>query len=124
MLRRSDNEKVYGVQIATNQISEGVRAGEAAAEAGADFLDLNVGCPIYEATRRGLGAALLRKPPKLARLVGGGSAAARAEGSACSSMHATGTAGCQPAAHARQLSCGLPPLSCRSMASPPRCRSR
>lgn len=61
-----------GVQIATNQISEGVRAGEAAAEAGADWLDLNVGCPIYEATRRGLGAALLRKPAKLAKLVRGG----------------------------------------------------
>lgn len=29
------------------------------------------GCPIYEATRRGLGAALLRKPKKLAKLVGG-----------------------------------------------------
>ncbi|KAF8063726.1 DUS3L [Scenedesmus sp. PABB004] len=29
------------------------------------------GCPIFEATRRGLGAALLRKPTKLARLVAG-----------------------------------------------------
>lgn len=34
-----------GVQIATNVIDEGVRAGEMAAEAGADFLDLNVGKP-------------------------------------------------------------------------------
>ena len=59
------------MQIATNQISEGVRAAQLAAEAGADFLDLNCGCPIYEATRRGLGAALLRKPRKLARLVNG-----------------------------------------------------
>lgn len=32
-----------GVQVATNVIDEGVRAGEMAAEAGADFLDLNVG---------------------------------------------------------------------------------
>lgn len=71
ILRRADNESVYGVQIATNQISEGVRAGEMAAEAGATFIDLNCGCPIYEATRRGLGAALLRKPQKLARLVNG-----------------------------------------------------
>lgn len=71
ILRRSDNEQCYGVQIATNVIEEGVRAGEMAAEAGADFVDLNVGCPIYEATRRGLGAALLRKPKKLAKLVNG-----------------------------------------------------
>ncbi|KAL4424986.1 hypothetical protein ABPG77_002871 [Micractinium sp. CCAP 211/92] len=71
ILRRAENEQCYGVQIATNVIDEGVRAGEMAAEAGADFLDLNVGCPIYEATRRGLGAALLRKPKKLAKLVNG-----------------------------------------------------
>ena len=49
----------------------GVAACELAAEAGADWVDLNCGCPIYEATRRGLGSALLRKPAKLARLVGG-----------------------------------------------------
>jgi Dihydrouridine synthase (Dus) len=35
------------------------------------WLDLNCGCPIHEATRRGLGAALLRRPTKLARLVEG-----------------------------------------------------
>jgi tRNA-dihydrouridine synthase 3 len=70
-LRRADNEKFYGVQIATNVIDEGVKAGKMAAEAGADWVDLNCGCPIYEATRRGLGSALLRKPEKLARLVAG-----------------------------------------------------
>ena len=58
-------------QIATNQISEGVAACVLAEEAGAAWVDLNCGCPIYEATRRGLGSALLRKPAKLARLVGG-----------------------------------------------------
>ena len=71
LLRRAPNERLYGVQLATNQISEGVRAGVLAAEAGADWVDLNVGCPIYEATRRGLGSALLRKPAKLARLAAG-----------------------------------------------------
>lgn len=70
-LRRAENEKIYGVQIATNVIDEGVKAGLMAADAGADWLDLNCGCPIWEATRRGLGSALLRKPEKLARLVSG-----------------------------------------------------
>ena len=42
-----------------------------AADAGADWVDLNVGCPIYEATRRNLGSALLRKPDQLAALVSG-----------------------------------------------------
>ncbi|CAG9466320.1 unnamed protein product [Pedinophyceae sp. YPF-701] len=68
-LRRSAAEPLYGVQVATKQIDECVRAGLLAAEAGASWLDLNCGCPIHEATRRGLGATLLRKPKKLARLV-------------------------------------------------------
>lgn len=71
LLRRAPNETVYGVQIATNVIDEGVQAGLMAVEEGADFVDLNCGCPIHEATRRGLGSALLRKPEKLARLVNG-----------------------------------------------------
>ncbi len=37
-----------GFQFATNVIDEGVRAAEAAAAAGADWVDLNCGCPIYE----------------------------------------------------------------------------
>ena len=42
-----------------------------AKDAGCDFIDLNAGCPIHEATRRGLGAALLRSTRKLATLVSG-----------------------------------------------------
>ena len=71
LIRRSEHEKIYGVQIATKTIDEGVKAGSLAKEAGAQFLDLNCGCPIYEATRRGLGSSLLKKPKKLGRLVGG-----------------------------------------------------
>ena len=36
-----------GVQIATKQIDEGIAAGLMAAQAGATWLDLNCGCPIY-----------------------------------------------------------------------------
>lgn len=70
-LRRAPNEKYFGVQIATNQIDEGTKAIAMAAEAGANFVDLNCGCPIYEATRRGLGSSLLRSPKKLGKLVAG-----------------------------------------------------
>jgi len=38
---------VTGVQIATKQIDEGIAAGQLAAEAGAAWMDLNCGCPIY-----------------------------------------------------------------------------
>jgi tRNA-dihydrouridine synthase 3 len=70
-LRRHESEKTFGVQIATNQIAEGVNAGRLAFESGADFLDLNCGCPIHETWKRGLGAKLLKKPAKLERLVRG-----------------------------------------------------
>ena len=70
-LRRSPSENIFGVQIATNQIDEGLGAIRLAKEAGADFVDLNCGCPIYAATRRGLGSSLLRSPQKLGKLVKG-----------------------------------------------------
>jgi len=70
-LRRSPSEPIFGVQMATNQIDEGVRAMKLAQDAGADFVDLNCGCPIYAATRRGLGSSLLRSPKKLGKLVKG-----------------------------------------------------
>eukprot|EP00889_Picochlorum_renovo_P000401 jgi/Picre1/27431/NNA_000398.t1 len=38
LIRRSDAEKVYGVQIATKTIDEGVKSGILAAEQGASFL--------------------------------------------------------------------------------------
>jgi len=69
---REDLERAFGAQIATNAIGEGVRAGLIASqEFGADFVDLNCGCPIHETWKRGLGAALLKKPAKLERLVEG-----------------------------------------------------
>ncbi len=70
-LRRATNECFFGVQIATNTIEEGLGAIQKAQEAGADFVDLNCGCPIHEATRRGLGSSLLRSPKKLGKLVNG-----------------------------------------------------
>jgi tRNA-dihydrouridine synthase 3 len=71
LMRRAANEPTFGVQIATKTIDEGVRAGMEIATNGADFVSLNLGCPIYEATRRGLGSALLKKPKKLSRLIQG-----------------------------------------------------
>ena len=70
-LRRAPNEALFGVQIATNEVSEGRAAVKLAAEAGANWVDLNCGCPIHEATRRNLGSALLRYPDKLSALVRG-----------------------------------------------------
>lgn len=70
-MRRAPNELLFGVQIATNDLEEGIAASALVAQSGADWIDLNCGCPIHEATRRGLGSAMLRKPERLATLVKG-----------------------------------------------------
>ncbi len=46
-LYKAANEGCFGVQIATKIIAEGVAAAALAKEAGARWLDINCGCPIY-----------------------------------------------------------------------------
>lgn len=70
LLRRHPSEETFGVQLcgkAEATLAEAARLAEAA---GARFVDLNFGCPIDLVVRRGSGAALLRRPRKLASLVG------------------------------------------------------
>jgi tRNA-dihydrouridine synthase 3 len=69
LLRSHADEPFFGVQLADKKpetLAEGARLAESR---GARFVDLNCGCPIDLITRRGLGASLLRKPGRLARLV-------------------------------------------------------
>jgi tRNA-dihydrouridine synthase 3 len=69
LLKSHASEPFFGVQIADRSeagVAEGARLAEAR---GARFVDLNCGCPIAQFTGRGLGASLMRKPTKLARLV-------------------------------------------------------
>jgi tRNA-dihydrouridine synthase 3 len=68
-LKKHPTETCYGLQIATNSIEEAVAAGLKAAERGANFVDLNAGCPIEDVVRKGLGARLLTKPTKLLGIV-------------------------------------------------------
>ena len=62
-LRRADNEHLYGLQFATNNIGEGVRAAELAAASGAAWVDLNCGCPIYGALMDTWAACLFQPLP-------------------------------------------------------------
>ena len=71
LLRKHDDEACFGAQIAAMRIDDAVRAGESAVERGASWVDLNFGCPIHDIVKRRMGATLLRKPQKLARLVAG-----------------------------------------------------
>ena len=69
LLRRHPSERVFGVQLAGKRPEVMAEAAKIAEEMGADFVDVNLGCPIDDATRRGFGAALLRRATRVADIV-------------------------------------------------------
>lgn len=70
LLRTHPTDHPFGAQLADRHDATLEVGAKMAVERGADFVDLNCGCPIDEFTRKGLGAALLQHPAKFARLVG------------------------------------------------------
>ena len=78
LIRRSPHEPCFGVQLAGNKPEEMAWAAALAESRGADFIDLNLGCPIDHFTRMGLGAALARQPGRVARVVAAIRAASQA----------------------------------------------
>ena len=69
LIRRAPDEPCFGVQLAGNRGEEMTWAAALAEERGADFVDVNLGCPIDRFTRIGLGASLARQPGRVRRLV-------------------------------------------------------
>jgi tRNA-dihydrouridine synthase 3 len=69
LLRKIPDEPCFGVQLAGNKPEEMAWAAALAESRGADFVDVNLGCPIDYFTRMGLGAALGRQPNKIRRIV-------------------------------------------------------
>ena len=69
LIRRAPEEPCFGVQLAGNKPDEMAWAAALCEARGADFIDLNLGCPIDHFTRMGLGAALGRQPRRVARIV-------------------------------------------------------
>jgi tRNA-dihydrouridine synthase 3 len=69
LIRRFSAEPCFGVQLATNKADEASWAAALVEERGADFVDMNFGCPIDYFTRMGLGAAIGQHPNRIRRLV-------------------------------------------------------
>ena len=65
LIRRAPGEPCFGVQLAGNRPDEMAWAAALVEARGADFVDLNRGCPIDHFTRMGLGAALARQPGRV-----------------------------------------------------------
>ena len=69
LIRRFAGEPCFGVQLASNKPEETAWAAALVEARGADFVDMNFGCPIDYFTRKGLGASIGRQPGRVRRLV-------------------------------------------------------
>ena len=69
LLRRHPSEKIFGVQLAGKDPGLMAEAARIAEQSGADFVDVNLGCPIDDATKRGFGAALLGRAKRVGDIV-------------------------------------------------------
>jgi tRNA-dihydrouridine synthase 3 len=69
LIRRFPGEPCFGVQLAGTNPEEMAWAAALVEARGADFVDINLGCPIDHFTRKGMGAALGRQPNRVRRLV-------------------------------------------------------
>jgi tRNA-dihydrouridine synthase B len=69
MLTSNPDDRPLGIQLLGNDEADLVKALEAIEGYDFDLLDLNAGCPTPKITRRGKGAALLKEPRKLGKLL-------------------------------------------------------
>ena len=75
-VRFTDEERPIGLQLFGSNPDVLARAAEMLSEANPDFIDLNAGCPVKKVCKRNGGAALLKDPDALGRIVEGMVAAA------------------------------------------------
>ena len=68
-LRSDPAEKPVSVQIFGSKPEAMARAAQIATDAGADLVDINMGCPVKKVAKTGAGAALLREPRNAERIV-------------------------------------------------------
>ncbi len=64
-----DESPFYGVQLFGSEVSAFVEAAKIVEEIGADFIDLNLGCPSPKVVGSGHGSALLQNPGATAKMI-------------------------------------------------------
>jgi len=69
MIAVSDNDRPLGVQIFGSDPVILADAARIVEDAGADLVDLNLGCPVKKVIKRGAGAAILGDLPRLRRIL-------------------------------------------------------
>jgi nifR3 family TIM-barrel protein len=69
LLRRAENETVYAIQLFGASEDSMAEAAGLLAPFRPGMVDINAGCPVTKVTKCGAGAALMRNPAKLGRIV-------------------------------------------------------
>ena len=67
LLKFHDEERVLGLQIFGESTELLVKACQFVEKLGADFVDLNLGCPVPKVVKRGAGSAMCRDPISLGK---------------------------------------------------------
>lgn len=67
-MKLSEDEHPVGIQLFGHEADVMAKAGEIAEEQGADFIDINMGCPAPKITNGKDGAALMREPDLAVRI--------------------------------------------------------
>lgn len=65
MMRFFESERPVGIQIFGEDENALVKASQYVEDLGADFVDINLGCPVKKVVTKGAGSALLKEPKKL-----------------------------------------------------------
>ena len=65
LLKFTEEERRVGLQIFGEEQENLVRACQLVERLGADFVDLNLGCPVPKVVKKGAGAAMCRNPSEL-----------------------------------------------------------
>jgi nifR3 family TIM-barrel protein len=69
LLKFHDEERVVGLQIFGEDTDRLCRAAQYVERLGADFVDLNLGCPVPKVVSKGAGSAMCRNPAELGRVL-------------------------------------------------------
>lgn len=68
LMRFFESERPIGIQIFGEDEEALVNAAQYVEQLGADFVDINLGCPVKKVVKKGAGSALLKEPDKLRRI--------------------------------------------------------
>ncbi len=69
MMRFAEEERPVGIQIFGERTDALVNAAQYIEQLGADFVDINLGCPVKKVVTKGAGSALLKEPLKLKEML-------------------------------------------------------